>query len=142
MDDLSINFELDHLETMVRKDGILYLRKAYHRKRDMILSLLTSLDRNVVLITIGRDINKVENLQHYNLKSLIRVKDNEANGLLSWSDDMETFRYVASTIDKSVELAKELAQRGDVVIFSPYGNEFKISNWYASFEKSIQKLIA
>jgi len=140
MDDLMMNHELDQLETLGRKEGILYLRKGYRSKRDLLSSLLTSLDRTVVLITVGRKISKVEEMQHENLRSLIRVKGNEANGLLNWSDDLETFRYVASSLEKAIELSGELAIRGDIVLFSPCGSEDEIIDWYKLFDKRIKKI--
>lgn len=142
MQDLSLNYDLDHLETIQRKDGVLYAIKGYRRKRDLIITLLNSLHRKVILITVGRKLTKVESFDHQNLKAIIRVKGNEINGLLSWSDDLETFRYVTSTLEKSIILSKELAQRGDVVLFSPYGKSEEVNDWFSIYSKHLLKILA
>ena len=80
MDAISLNYDLDHIETLHRKKGILYARKAFRRKRDLLLSLLNSLNRSIILITVGRHLTTVENLEHECLKAVIRVKGNEVNG--------------------------------------------------------------
>lgn len=142
MQELSFKYDLDHLETIQRKDGVLYAIKGYRRKRDLIQSLLASLHRKVILITVGRKLTKVEALDHDNLNAIIRVKGNELNGLLSWSEDLETFRYVTSTLEKSIILAKELAQCGDVVLFSPYGKSEEVNDWFSLYSKQLQKVLA
>lgn len=141
MESLSIDYELDHLETIARKEGILYGRKGYRGKRDLLISLLNSIDRTVVLITVGRDLNKMEEMEHPNLRSIINVKEGDTNGLLNWSDGMETFRYIASSTGEAVLLAKELAKRGDVVLFSPYGNEEEVRAWFDLFKKHVTKVV-
>lgn len=140
MENLTINYDLDKIETLGRKNGILYVRKAYRKNRDMLFTLLKSIDRTVVLISVGRVKSKIEEMQHPNLRSLIRVKGNEVNGLLNWSDDMETFRYISSSLEKALELAGELAQRGDVVLFSPCGNDDEINDWFSLFDKRLKKI--
>jgi hypothetical protein len=141
MDAISLNYDLDHIETLHRKKGILYARKAYRRKRDLLLSLLNYLNRSVILITVGRHLTTVENLEHECLKAVIRVKGNEVNGLQSWSEDLETFRYVSSSLEKSILLANELAERGDVVLFSPYGTSEEVSDWYSLYSKHLIKIL-
>jgi hypothetical protein len=81
-------------------------------------------------------------LDHDNLNAIIRVKGNEINGLLSWSEDLETFRYVTSSLEKSIILAKEIAQRGDVVLFSPYGKSEEVNDWFSLYSKQLQKVLA
>lgn len=142
MESLSLKYDLDHLETLQRKNGVLYARKAYRRKRDLLLPLISSVGRTIILITVGRHLTTVENLEHPSLKAIIRVKGNELNGLLNWSDEMETFRYVASSLEKSILLASELAERGDVVLFSPYGNSEEVNDWFTLYSKHLYRVLA
>jgi len=135
-----MNYEIDQVESLGRKDGILYIRKGFHRNRDLLLSFIGSLGRNVVLISAGRSINKVEQMHHLNLRSVIRIKGNEPSGLLNWSDNLDVFRYVTPTMEKAIILSEELAQRGDVVLFSPYGTKGEIGDWFALFDKKIDKI--
>lgn len=137
-----LKYEFDHLESLGRKNGILYVRKAFSRDRDLLLTLLDSLDRTVVLISIGRNSQKLEEMEHQNLRSIIRVMGNDTNRLINWSDDMETFRYVASSLEKSILLANELAKRGDIVLFSPFGNEDEVRHWFSLFNKHVKKVLS
>jgi UDP-N-acetylmuramoylalanine-D-glutamate ligase len=142
MENKVLGYELDQLETLHRKDGILYAQKAYRWKRDLLMTLLDTLDRSIILISVGRHLTTVENMEHPSLKAIIRVKGNEINALLNWTDGLETFRYVTSTMEKAILLANELAQRGDVVLFSPYGNTPEIMDWYAIYAKNLKKVLA
>jgi len=135
------DYELDHLETIGRKDGILYVRKGYRRKRDLLLSLLNSIDRTLILITVGRDLIKMEEMEHPNLRSVINVKEGDTNEFLNWSDGMESFRYLVSSVEEATIIAKELAQRGDIVLFSPYGNEDEVRAWFDLFKSHVTKVI-
>lgn len=138
----TLKYDYDHLEALGRKDGILYVRKGYSRNRDLLLTLLDSIDRTVVLVSVGRELDIMEEMEHQNLRSIIRVQGNDANRLINWSDDMETFRYVASSLEKSILLATELAQRGDVILFSPYGNVKEVKDWFSLFNKNLQKVLS
>ena len=135
-----MNYEIDQVESLGRKNGILYIRKGFHRNRDLLLSFIESLGRNVVLISAGRSINKVEQMHHSNLRSIIRIKGNEPSGLLNWSDNLDVFRYVTPSMEKAIILSEELAQRGDVVLFSPYGTKDEIGDWFTLFDKKIDKI--
>lgn len=134
---LSLNPDLDRLESIGRKNGILYLKKAYFRKRDLIIPLIESFDRRTLLISVGRDSKKFENFEHPQLRSIISVDEKGLNGLLSWSEDLATFHYVSSSISIAIQLAAELAQRGELILFSPYGDQEEISNYYRLFDKSL-----
>ena len=134
-----VEIELDHLETLGRKDGLLFIRKAYHRQRDLIYPLLDSLDRKVVLISVGRTLSKLEEMEHYNLRSVIRINGNEPSGLLNWTDDLELFHYVTPSVYKSIELSMELAKRGDLILFSPYGSKEDVRDWFSLFSRNLSK---
>lgn len=134
---LSLNTDLDRLESVGRKNGVLYLKKAYFRKRDLIIPLIESFDRRTVLISIGRSSKKFENFEHPQLRSIITVDKNGLNGLVSWSEDLATFHYVSASISKALQLATELAQRGELILFSPFGDEEEISSNYKLFDKSL-----
>lgn len=129
MDKQLLNFEIDHLETLGRKDGVLFVQKSYHRNRDLLFALLDSLDRSVVLISKGRALSKLESINHPNLRSVIRISENEPNGLLNWSDDLNLFQYVAPSLERALELSIDLSQRGDIVLFSPYGDKHEVVEW-------------
>lgn len=135
-----LNYEVDQVETLGRKEGVLYIRKGFHRNRDLLLSFIESLGTSVVLISAGRFLSNIENLHHFNLRSIIRIKGNEPSGLLNWSDNLDVFRYVTPSVEKSILLAEELAQRGDIVLFSPYGTKDEIQDWFALFDKKIEKI--
>ena len=139
---IELKYDYDHLETLGRRNGVLYARKGYCRNRDLLSALLGSLGRTVVLISVGRELNVIEEMGHQNLRSIIRVKGNDTNSLINWSDNMETFRYVASSLEKSILLATELAQRGDVILFSPFGTEDEVKDWYLLFNKHLQKVLS
>ena len=134
---LSLNPDLDRLESLGRKNGVLYLKKAYFRKRDLIIPLIESFDRRTVLISIGRDSKKFENFEHPQLRSIITVDEKGLNGLVSWSEELDTFHYVSNSISKALQLATELAQRGELILFSPFGDEDEISSNYAQFDKNL-----
>jgi UDP-N-acetylmuramoylalanine-D-glutamate ligase len=135
-----LNYEIDHVETLGRKEGVLYLQKGYHRRRDLLFSFLESLDSNIILISAGRDLSKIEKMEHFNLRSVIRIKGNEPSGIINWSENMNVFRYVTSSLEKAIFLAEDFAQRGDIVLFSPYGSREEISDWFMLFDKNIRKI--
>lgn len=135
-----LNFEIDHAKTHGRKDGVLYIQKGFHRKRDLLLTFLDAINNTVVLISAGRSLLKVENMQHPNLRSVIRIKGNEPIGLMNWCDNMEVFRYVSPSVEKAIFLAEDLAQRGDIVLFSPYGTKDEVSDWFALYDKKIKNI--
>lgn len=137
-----MKYDFDHLETLGRKDGILYARKGFSSKRDLLVTILNSIDKSVVLISVGRDIEVMEEMDHPNLRSIIRIQGNDANRLINWSDDMETFRYVTSSVEKAILLAVELAQRGDVILFSPFGNNDEVNDWFTVYNKYLEKVLS
>jgi hypothetical protein len=134
---LSLDPDLDRLESLGRKNGVLYLKKAYFRKRDLIIPLIESFDRRTVLISIGRDSKKFENFEHPQLRSIITVDEKGLNGLVSWSEDLDTFHYVSTSISIALQLAAELAQRGELILFSPYGDQEEVSSNFRLFDKSL-----
>ena len=134
-----LQLELDHLETLGRKNGLLFIRKGYHRQRDLINPLLDSLDRKVLLISVGRKLSTLEELDHFNLRSVIRVNGNEPSGLLNWTEDLELFQYVTPSLYKAIELSMELTHRGDIVLFSPYGSKEDVLDWFSLFDKNLKK---
>lgn len=135
-----LSYDIDHLETLGRKDGILFTQKAFHRKRDLVLTLISSLDRSVVLISAGRHISKLEQIHHPNLKSIIRINEKEPSGLLSWSDDLNLFNYVTPSMEKALSLSMELAQRGDMVLFSPFGTKEEVTEWMKLIKRNVSKI--
>jgi UDP-N-acetylmuramoylalanine-D-glutamate ligase len=139
-DDYKINFALDDLETVGRKKGVLYLKKAFFRSRDLVIPLIETFERKTILISIGRDRNKFENFKHFQIRSIIRVGIKDSEGLENWSDDLDTFQYVSKTVPKALQLAAEIAQRGDVVLFSPYGTPDEIQNHYNLFDSTLESI--
>lgn len=135
-----LNYEIDHAESLGRKDGVLYIRKGFHRNRDLLMSFIESLDRTVVLITAGRSLSSVEQMNHNNLRNVVRINGNEPSDFLSLSDEMGVFKYVAPSVEKAILLAEDLAQRGDVVLFSPYGTKDEMKDWFTLFDKKIVKI--
>lgn len=139
-DDLKINFAIEDLETVGRKKGVLYLKKAFFRNRDLVIPLIETFERKTILISIGRDRNKFENFKHFQIRSIIRIGIEDSAGLENRSDDLDTSQYVSKTLPKALQFAAEKAQRGDVVLFSPYGTPEEIQNHYDLFDRTFESI--
>ena len=135
-----MNYEIDQVEILGRKEGVLFVRKGFHRNRDLLISFVESIGRSVVLITVGRTLSKIESIQHYKFRSIIRINKDEPSGLLKWSENSSVYSTVTPSVEKAIFLAKELAQRGDVVVFSPYGTKDEIADWFALFNIKMERI--
>jgi UDP-N-acetylmuramoylalanine-D-glutamate ligase len=133
---LTIDIDLNHLETVARKNGILYVHKGYFKSRDLLLTLLDDLERNFVLISIGRSERKIDDISHPSIRNIINVIKREKSNFNR--DSEESFRHETSSIEKAILLSEELAKRGDVVFFSPYGTEEQVGAWFNLFKKHVK----
>ena len=137
----SIDHSYHQLETLGRKDGVVYLKRLFAGRNDVLLPTIDLINRPTIVISKGRSCDKLQKIDHNNIKTVIRIDSNKITGLERWDEESETFFYAAASAKRAVLLADHLAERGDAIFFAPleYGNDNL--EMYLQIDQEIESLL-
>ena len=121
----SIKQTYHQLETLGRKDGVVYLKRVFAGRNDILLSTIDLINRPTIVISEGRSSDNLQKIRHHRVKTVIRIDFNKITGLECWNEESGIFFYVAASAKRAITLADHLAERGDAVFFAPleYGED-------------------
>jgi len=137
----SIKQSYHQLETIGRKDGVVYLKRLFAGRNDNLRSVINMINRPTIIISKGRSSDRLQKIQHSRVKTVIRIDSNKITGLEFWDEDAGTFFYAAATANRAIMLAGNLAERGDAIFFAPleYGEE--VLEMYLKFDQEIKSIL-
>jgi len=137
----SINHSYHQLETLGRKDGVVYLKRLFAGRNDVLLPTIDLINRPTIVISKGRSSDKLQKIDHNNIKTVIRIDSDKITGLERWDEESETFFYVAASDKRAILLADHLAERGDAIFFAPleYGDDNL--EMYLQIDQEIESLL-
>ena len=135
------------LEFVDELEGVEYINDSKATDFNSTWYSIESMERPVVWIVgiseYESDYSIFSELVEDRVKSIICLGDNPDQLLGTMVFDRELF-YTADTIDKAVELANDIANTGDVVLFSPACSSFDLYQNYKDrgqqFRKAVEKL--
>ena len=130
------------LETLGRKDGVVYLKRVFSGRNDFLLSTIDLINRPTIVISKGRSSDNLQKIQHNKVKTVIRIDANKITGLERWDEKTGTIFYAAASAKRAIILAEHLAERGDAIFFSPL--EYGLDNLEicSQFDQEIESLLA
>jgi hypothetical protein len=130
------------LETLGRKDGVMYLKKIFAGRNDVLIQTIDMINRPTILISIGRSQDALQKLDNQWVKTVIRIDPKKITGLEQWSEDTGTFYYVSSSLTRAIDLAENLAERGDAIFFAPKSYDNNNSGIYLEFNQKVESMLA
>ncbi|RLD23467.1 MAG: hypothetical protein DRI54_07310 [Bacteroidetes bacterium] len=137
----SIEQSYHQLETLGRKDGVVYLKRLFAGRNDILLSIIDLINRPTIIISKGRSSDKLQKIRHNKVKAIVRIDPKKITGLECWDEESETFFYTAASAKRAIFLADNLAERGDAIFFAPleYGKDNL--EMYLQFDHEIESLL-
>ena len=137
----SIKQSYHQLETLGRKDGVVYLKRLFACRNDVLLSTIDLINRPTIVISKGRSSDNLQKIHHNRVKTVIRIEPLKITGLERWEEEYETFFYVTASLDSAITLANHLAERGDAIFFAPleYGKD--VLEIYLQFDQEIESIL-
>jgi UDP-N-acetylmuramoylalanine--D-glutamate ligase len=141
------NFEgLEHRIEFVREiDGVKYINDSKSSSPDATRAAIESLTntKNIILILGGNDKSmKFDLLNHNireNVKQIILLPGNIEEKIKSEFSDLEIKEL--SDLDSSVRYAKDIAEKGDIVLLSPAATSFKLYENYEERGRHFKEIV-
>ena len=129
------------LETLGRKNGVMYLKKVFAGRKDILIPTIEMISRPTLLISIGRSQHELQKINHRWVKTVIRIDPAKTTGLEQWSEETGTFYYVASSLERAIDLAENLAERGDSIFFAPKSYDNNYTKIYLEYNQKVESLL-
>lgn len=137
----SIKQSYHQLETLGRKNGVVYLKRLFTRRNDILLPIIDLINFPTIVISKGRSSDNLHKIHHNLVKTVIRIDPKKITGLERWDEESGTFYYVAASVKRSILLAGHLSERGDAIFFAPVENGQNNLENYLRFEQEIESLM-
>lgn len=137
----SIEYSYHRLETLGRKDGVVFLKQLFAGRNDALLPTIDLINCPTIVISKGRSSDSLQKIRHNKIKTVIRLDSNKITGLEHWDEESGTFFYTAASDKQAIALASNLAERGDAVFFAPleYGKDKP--EMYLQFDQEIESIL-
>ncbi len=123
------------IEKVCTIDGVDYFNDSKATNLDSMSKALVSFDRPIVLIAGGRDKGspwtKLNEVVKERVKGLVMIGEATPIGMKAWGEIVPNAK-TAENMQEAVELAKEMAETGDVILLSPGCASFDM---YKNFEE-------
>jgi len=137
----SINRSYHQLETLGRKNGVVYLKRLFAGRNDILIPIIDLINRPTVVISKGRSSDKLQKIDHNNIKTIIRIDPKKNTGLERWDEESDTFFYAATSAKRAILLADHLAERGDAIFFAPLDYSNDSLEMYLEIDQEIESLL-
>ena len=137
----SIKQSYQQLEALGRKDGVLFLKREFTARNDILISTIELINRPTIVISQGRSNDSLQRISNNWVKTVIKIESNKITGLERWDEKTGTFFYVTGSIENAVTLAIHLAERGDAIFFAPLQYVKDELEMHLQFDREIESLL-
>ena len=124
-------------------DGVVYVNDSKATNTDAVEKALAGFDRPVVLIAGGKDkgfdFASLNETLRRKAKLAVLIGDTREKLAASWSPAVRCVR--ADTLEAAVRLARDNAQRGDVVLLSPACSSFDMFKSYEDRGEQFKQIV-
>ena len=129
------------LETLGRKDGVIYLKRVFKARNDILISAIELINRPIIVISQGRSSDNLQRISNNWVKTVISIETNKITGLERWDEIHGTFFYATASIENAISLATHLAERGDAIFFAPLEYVKDELEMHLQFDREIESLL-
>ena len=130
-------------EWVAEIDGVVYVNDSKATNTDAVEKALAGFDRPVVLIAGGKDkgfdFASLNETLRRKAKLAVLIGDTREKLAASWSPAVRCVR--ADTLEAAVRLARDNAQRGDVVLLSPACSSFDMFKSYEDRGEQFKQIV-
>ena len=130
-------------EWVAEIDGVSYVNDSKATNTDAVEKALAGYDRPVVLIAGGKDkgfdFAALNEMLRRKVKLAVLIGETREKIALSWSPAVRCVK--ADTLKTAVELARQNAQRGDIVLLSPACSSFDMFQSYEDRGNQFKQIV-
>jgi len=137
----SIKQSYHQLEILGRKNGVVYLKRLFPGRNDILLSTIDLINRPTIIISQGGSSDDLQRIQHSWVKTVIKIESNKITGLDLWDEEFRTFFYTAASLKSAISLANHMAERGDAIFFAPLEYEKDELEMHLQFNQEIESIL-
>ena len=137
----SIKQSFYQLEILGRKDGVVYLKRLFAARNDILVSTVDLINRPTIIISQGRSSDNLQKINHGWVKTVIRIESNKITGLEFWDEEYGTFFYATASLKSAILLAIHLAERGDAIFYAPLEYEKDELEMHLQFDQEIESIL-
>ena len=87
----SIKQSYQQLEALGRKDGVLFLKREFTARNDILISTIELINRPTIVISQGRSNDSLQRISNNWVKTVIKIESNKITGLERWTKKLEHF---------------------------------------------------